>query len=796
MYGPTLASLLLCGVLTAQAGWGGGLINLKQATREANSDRSVALIASHPDDRYVMPACYLKYRFGYRVSVVLFTRGEGGQNSLGPELGTELGERRTLETEACADRLGFEVHYLDARDAGYCRTAAEAFEIWGRQPVTEALATALRRIRPDVVLTTHGPSETHGHDLALLEVLPEAITRCAESNFVTPGLAPHSVARAFRGASDGELAELHLDMDLRDATRGATYRRMAYEAMTQSHRTQAPFQPMDRLFEPELRLVQIPITEMANASLTDNLPSLFGELRRSEAVPAALSSQLQFNLESLPGLATDRLRDLYRRALWIRGQLSAIDRETGSPLDQRILRRIEALDRVLWLAHGLSARVLLPSDPVVVPNQAFNFEVDIHLGGSTDVEVLDVGGDRIRTLGNRGTRHGQRFRVEQAPDPIRRRPSSMRRASFRSPRYRRPVQPRLLVRFAAGTARLADGSSRSYGMQEVSVPIRVEAVARPPIEIQVTPPALLVPAESGPITFNVLVTRHGNEDVLEDLRIRVPAGATASDPMRQVRLVGARTQQSFDFVFGPSRRSRPGVHRISVRCGTTRAQIPVHRIDVRLRQGLRVAVIAGPSPVAARILRSMGASVTLLTETNLPWPVEDFDTILVDTRALRSQGSARAGFESLIEFARAGGRLVLLYHKSAEFNPESSGHRYYPSELPLWIGSGRVTRKDAPVTLLDPGHPLLSRPNQIQPSDWDGWTQERGLYFPAEYADGYDELIALADPGQPVEKGSLLYARVGAGEYVYCALSLFRQLHIQHPGACRLLANLVSPEAQ
>ncbi|MEY2980738.1 MAG: hypothetical protein RL562_965, partial [Planctomycetota bacterium] len=194
-------------------------------------------------------------------------------------------------------------------------------------------------------------------------------------------------------------------------------------------------------------------------------------------------------------------------------------------------------------------------------------------------------------------------------------------------------------------------------------------------------------------------------------------------------------------------------------------------------------------------LEQLGVDVELLTEATLPVrPLDDLDTILVDIRALRHHAAARAEFNRLLAFADAGGRLVVLYHKDSEFDAELTGQRFFPTDLPLSIGRGRVTREDAPVEILDPDARLLTTPNRITAEDWDGWVQERGLYFPARWADGYRPLLRISDPGEPAEDGALLVASTGRGQFVYCALALHRQLKNLHPGACRLFANLVSHE--
>ncbi|MBL8755904.1 MAG: hypothetical protein JNK15_21595, partial [Planctomycetes bacterium] len=153
-------------------------------------------------------------------------------------------------------------------------------------------------------------------------------------------------------------------------------------------------------------------------------------------------------------------------------------------------------------------------------------------------------------------------------------------------------------------------------------------------------------------------------------------------------------------------------------------------------------------------------------------------------------------FRRLLDFAaRRGRRLVVFYQKDVEFHPE--GENFFGAPFaPFQVGRSRVTRADAPVSMLLPEHVLLTHPNRIEAGDWDGWDQERALYLPNTYSAEYTELLAMQDPGQPVERGALLHARCGDGEFVYCALSLWRQLKKLHPGAVRLLANLITPASR
>jgi hypothetical protein len=145
----------------------------------------------------------------------------------------------------------------------------------------------------------------------------------------------------------------------------------------------------------------------------------------------------------------------------------------------------------------------------------------------------------------------------------------------------------------------------------------------------------------------------------------------------------------------------------------------------------------------------------------------------------------------LLQFVRGGGRVVAMYHKSGEWN-ERKGHPLL-APFPMVVGEGRVTVEDAPVTLLAPEHRLLRYPHELGDRDFAGWVQERGLNFPKTWDAAWTPLLAMQDPddAQP-QQGALLYTQFGRGDFVYCSLSLYRQLRRGHEGSLRLLVNLLT----
>jgi hypothetical protein len=190
-------------------------------------------------------------------------------------------------------------------------------------------------------------------------------------------------------------------------------------------------------------------------------------------------------------------------------------------------------------------------------------------------------------------------------------------------------------------------------------------------------------------------------------------------------------------------------------------------------------------------IRQLGVDVTLLGPDEVRGGAfDDFDTVVLGIRAYETREDLRAAAAQLLDFVRTGGVLV------AQYNRASLGG-LPPYALEVGRGSPRVTDETAPVTLLDPEAPTFTTPNRIGADDFEGWVQERGLYFGSEWADGWVPLLEMNDVGEDPQRGSLLVASVGEGVFMYTGLSFFRQWADRVPGAYRLFANLISlrPEA-
>lgn len=768
-----------------------GHVELLQAARDAGTDTLVLLVASHPDDRYVLPASWLSFCHGYRIAVLLATRGGGGQNSSGPETGDALERIRTLETEAGCSHFRGECWYLGRPDGGYRRTAEETFAEWGRDQTLRDMVRLIRRIRPDVIVTTHHAEESHGHDLAVVELLPKAVKLAQDPTFITDA-PPHEV-RAFLlgGASANPPTLLRVAADRLEPDRGQTLRRLAYEVLRDAHISPGAPAPIETVFEPEIRL-DPQFLGPPGAGPFGRLPSLFdvglwpGTREEAERIELFLSRDLPDQvLRPMPRQAVEQVLTRLRQ---LAEQHAAVAVDRNDELLLRLRRRIEALERLLFRMLGLQIEVDTPPGTVAVAGEEFVVTVHLHadpqLVTTLRAEGLEGVNVQLETVDGRDLGNGapgplranatirMPLRTDRGDDPM--------QARFRADRFVPPVR----VRFVVGVDNL-----------ELPAVVTIPVEERAPVELSVVPSMLLLPKARRAVQFSVSVVRNSQFPVDDEIKVLAPAGYATEQDHRRVTLREQRGDLfSFEVLAANDRQAGVDVLRIGL--GKTRVVLPVHKVDVKVPASLRIGVVRSRDNTLPGVLGvgGFGLSWSELSDTDIAIAdLLQFDTIVIDVRALRDRPAARRGFRRLLEFAASRGhRLVVFYQKDVEFHTAGEGFIGAPFS-PFQIGKGRVTRSDVPVRVLMPDHVLMRSPNTILPSDWDGWEQERGLYFPSVYAGQYQEILEMQDPGQPVEHGALLYTKTGEGEYVYCALSLWRQLKKLHPGAVRLLANLLTP---
>ncbi len=222
--------------------------------------------------------------------------------------------------------------------------------------------------------------------------------------------------------------------------------------------------------------------------------------------------------------------------------------------------------------------------------------------------------------------------------------------------------------------------------------------------------------------------------------------------------------------------------------GYSASEMYVSSVPTTVRADTRVGYIAGVSDDGVSALRALDIPVEELPpETLGSTDLSRFTTLVIGPRAYQVSDALRAANPRLFAWVQAGGTLVVQY---GQFEMQEPGLMPFPIQLSR--PAARVTREQAPVTVLDPEASLLRSPNRIGESDWEAWFQERAVYMPTTFDDRYRAYLEMNDPEEPPNRGALLAAPIGRGVYVYTTLALFRQLPYGVPGGARLLVNLVS----
>ncbi|HVM91771.1 MAG TPA: PIG-L family deacetylase [Terriglobales bacterium] len=224
---------------------------------------------------------------------------------------------------------------------------------------------------------------------------------------------------------------------------------------------------------------------------------------------------------------------------------------------------------------------------------------------------------------------------------------------------------------------------------------------------------------------------------------------------------------------------QPAVQRVSI-------------VDVKVPHDLPVGYVMGAGDEIPTVLRQIGMHLEMIPAEKLA--TEDlakYQTIVLGIRAYEKQ-EVIANNKRLLDYVRGGGRLVVQYNTMGSFGVpiDFNGGKYTP--YPTTLGRSRVSVEEAPVKILEPGNEIFHYPNEITQKDFDGWVQERGLYFMSSWAPEFTPLLESHDPGEPEQKGGLLVAKYGKGTYIYCAYDFFRQLPAGVPGAVRLFVNMVA----
>jgi len=791
----------------------GGVAALTSTLRQLGSNKRVLMIGAHPDDEDTQLLVWLSRGIGAQAAYLSLTRGEGGQNLIGPELGPELGIIRTEELLAARELDGARQFFTRAYDFGFSKSADETFRFWPRDSILKDVVDVIRRFRPQIIVAVFSgtPADGHGqHQVAGI------LARQAFDLLRDSAGGPQKFYRSTRG--NPTATTLTLPVGTLDPIPGQSYFQIAMASRSR-HRSQ----DMGQLQRPGPATSGLAL--VATKPLRGGGSNGTGETSLFAGVDTTIRA---------PGYGT--LIDSARAALTPWRPAATL------PYLVRALRALGAADSVqralLERAIAIAAGVAIDGttdDGIVTPGQRLQVEVTVWNAGDSAVQVDSLGvvapagwGLERLELGTPPVAPAslltRRFVLTVARDAERTQPYFLRRPltnrgglydwSTAAPDVRGlpfeppPLTARVRLVIAGEPVTLTREIVYRYRDQAIGEIRRPVFVTRD-VDVSLTPEELLWPIDGGsrePRHFTLTVTnRLRGAARSTPARVTVPAGWP---PVPVESLTFTREDETKSIVVAVAPPTvdnlRPGTYELRAGTGwlevidyphirpralakSSVAQIRAARVALPALS--RVGYVRGAADRVPEALVAVGVPLELIGPDSLArGDLSRYDAIVIGSRAYETEPALVANNGRLLDYVRSGGLVIAQYQQYAFVD---GGFAPYP--LTMGRPHDRVTDENAPVTALDPANPVVHYPNEIGPADWRGWVQERGLYFARTWDTTYAPVLETHDPAPAAAelKGGLLIAPLGRGTYVYTGLSFFRQLPAGVPGAYRLFMNLL-----
>ncbi len=796
----------------------GGEIQL--ALQKLNVLGRVLYIAAHPDDENTNLMALWANGSLYDAAYLSITRGDGGQNLIGPELRERLGVIRTEELLAARRIDHAQQFFSRAIDFGFSKTAEETMQFWNHDKVLSDVVWVIRKFRPDVIVTRFSPEDqlTHGHHTASAILAQEAFSAAGDPNRFPEQRAfvkPWSATRLVWNTSPFFFSNRNLPFDPTgltvleaggyNALVGKAYTEIAAASLTM-HKSQGVGSPPRRGARKEyFKLLE---GQPMASSLFEGVDTSWSRVPHSESIASELRQIIsQFNPAD-PAASVPEL-------LKLRQAMSAIKDDSWIP------EKKSELDEIIAACLGLHVEVSTTNE-TRTPGQAMTIKLEAINRSGIPVTLQEV---RFPYSGNSmkidAALPSNELVTKELPCKI------PEEAPYSQPYWlRKPgsvgafaVDDQTLIGLPENPPELpvevilqVNGQELRYTVDTkyrtvdpVAGEVRRSLVIAPPVFTKIGDGAVVFPTDQ-PKPVSVHVTAAAGP-VKGELKLAVPEGWEVHPASAPIDLKGANAETAATFTVKPPAHDSEGTLRAIVsiegrdysfeRVRISYPHIGVHtlmppsevrlvRADIR-KKGDRIGYIPGAGDDIAESLRQIGYSVKILSETDITAKnLEQFSAVVLGIRAYNTQERIFNWLPELFAYAKAGGVVIVQYNTLADLKTEQLG------PYPLEISRDRVTDENAEVRVLAPNHPLMTTPNKITSKDFDGWVQERGLYFPKKWDSAWTQILSSNDPKEKPLDGGLLVAKFGKGFFIYTTYSWFRQLPAGVPGAYRLFANMLS----
>ncbi|MFL6589016.1 MAG: PIG-L family deacetylase [Chthoniobacterales bacterium] len=793
----------------------------------------VLYVAAHPDDENTNLMALWSNGALYDTAYLSATRGDGGQNLIGPELGERLGFIRTHELLAARKIDHGRQFFTRAVDFGFSKSAPETLRIWDREKILADVVWMIRKWRPDVIVTRFSPDDdkTHGHHTSSAILAQEAFSAAADPKRFPEQLAyvdPWKATRIVWNTSPFFFQNRNIPFDPAGLTTleaggfnallGKAYTEIAAASLSM-HKSQGVGSPPHRGARKEyFKLLEgAPMTN----TLFDGVDTTWKRADRSEAIARTVKDIISTFAPADPSASVPRLLELRKELVSkIPGGMGGVPSQTNGPKDNWFTTKIREVDVLIAACVGLYIESST-ANAVVSAGQPLPIKLEAINRSKVAVQLLEVraplSGEALQL--NVPLPQDQPFAKDLSPTLPKvlestqpywlRKPPALGTFTVDDqnliglPENPPPFPIEVLLRVGDQDIRfLVDTKYRT--VDRVLGEVRQDLVIAPPVFANLQN-SVFVFGDDKSKTVQVRVSA-STGPVRGQLRLEAPKGWRIDPASFPVDLKGADAESFATFTVQSPPDRGEGSLRAIVNVGgrdysfarerisyqhigdytlMPSAEAKVVRADIR-KKGELIGYIPGAGDDIPQSLQQIGYAVRILDGSDITAEnLKRFDAVVLGIRAYNTQDHIGAWQAELLAYVKSGGVVVVQYNtsdlKTKEIGP-----------FPLEISRDRVTDENAEIRILAPDHPVLNTPNKIANDDFKGWVQERGLYFPNKWDSNWTALLSCNDPGEKPLDGGLLVAKSGEGYFVYTGYAFFRQLPAGVPGAYRLFANMVS----
>lgn len=800
-------------------------VEIYNQIKKLNFLGSVLYLAAHPDDENTRLISYMANEMNARTGYLSLTRGDGGQNLIGPQLRELLGVIRTQELIEARKIDGGEQFFSRANDFGYSKNPDETLELWDKDKVLADVVWTIRKFQPDVIINRfdhRSPGTTHGHHTASAmlsvesfkltndpKIYPEQLKYVkswqVKRTFFNPSWWFYGSQEKFDAANKSKFIKLETGVYYTGI--GKSNQEIA--ALSRSrHQSQGFGSTGVRGEETEYLELINGDNPKERDNIFEGIDTSWNRVKNGKPIGDLITTIIAKYDFSNPSAS---IPDLVKAYVMI----EALEDDHWKALKSAAIKNIIASSSGLYLEAVATEQEATPGSTIRLSIEAINRSpVEMQLTSITSLP------DNKNTIQNILLKNNSDQKINlqiQLPNSI---------------EYTQPYW----LKEKASVGMYTVSNQENIGIPDIIRQVKVVFNLKiNGVEIPFERTVVykyndgvkgemynfldIVPEVTTSILEKVLIfgtttskmipvkVRAGKDGIKGKLQLELPKSWSISPKEIPFTLDKKGNEQIFYFEVTPPVNQEEAVVKsiavvdnkrfdkdltiidyshITKQMVLKPSESKCIRIDLKTN-GDAIAYIMGAGDEVPESLAQMGYKVTIIKPEEItPEKLDSFNVVMTGIRAYNTVNALANKQNILFNFVKSGKNMIVQYNTYGKTVTDQI------APYPLKISNDRVTEENAKVTFLAPHHPILNTPNKISSKDFEGWTQEQGLYYPNQYDPAFTPILSSHDKGESAKDGALLVAPYGKGYYIYTGLSFFRELPEGVAGAYRLLSNMIS----